>query len=286
MRFIVGFLWVWIAVLGGYAMHGGKIGVLWVPHEYIIILGAAIGAMIISNPGKTLKGVGKSFGKHIKGAPYKKDQFKELLCMMFHVFKVARTKGMLELESHIENPHESAIFSKYPKFQHDHHAIVFFTDYLRLLTMGIENHYQIEDLMNAEMETHHHENEEVAMAVTNMGDGMPALGIVAAVLGVINTMGSITEPPEILGKMIGSALVGTFFGVFASYGFFAPMGQFLGKYFAAEHKYYECMKVGLLTHMQGNAPQITIEFARKVIPPTLMPTFQEMEEAVQQIQMD
>lgn len=286
MRFIISLIFIPLCVFGAYAVHGGHLGVLWQPSEVVIIVGAAFGSMFIANPASILKASAKAMKTQFKGQPFKKKDYIELLCMMYHVFKVARTKGMLELEAHIENPHESSIFQKYPSFQKNHHAEVFFCDYMRLLTMGVEDKMQIEDLMNAELETHHHAGHEASMAIVNMGDGMPALGIVAAVLGVIHTMGSISEPPEILGKLIGAALVGTFLGVLLSYGFIGPIGQFIGKFYNEEARYYEAMKAGILAHVGGSAPQVSIEFARKMLPHHVMPSFMELEEAIQQVSIE
>ena len=286
MRFIISLIFIPLCVFGAYAVHGGHLGVLWQPSEVVIIVGAAFGSMFIANPANTLKGAAAGLKTQLKGTPFKKADYLELLCLMFHTFKVARTKGMLELEGHIENPHESGIFKKYPTFQKNHHAEVFFCDYLRMLTMGVENHYQVEDLMNAELELHHKAGHDASSAIINMGDGMPALGIVAAVLGVIHTMGSITEPPEVLGHLIGAALVGTFLGVLLSYGFIGPIGQFIGKFYDEEGAYFNVMKAGILSHMQGTAPQVTVEFARKYIPHHACPTFQEVEAATQAIQFD
>ena len=185
MRFIIALLFVPACVFGAYAVHGGHLAVLWQPSEVVIIVGAAFGAMFIANPGHNLKAAAKGIKTQLKGQPFKKEAYIELLCMMFHVFKIMRSKGMLELESHIENPHESSIFKKYPIFQHNHHAEVFFTDYLRMMTMGVENQYQLDDLMSAELELHHKAGHEASSAVVNMGDSMPALGIVAAVLGFL-----------------------------------------------------------------------------------------------------
>jgi len=280
MLFPIGVLVVIGCVIGGYVMHHGKLPVLWQPNEFIIIIGASIGAFIISNPPHIIKGVLKNLKVLMKGAPFNKAAYIELLQLSFLLFKTARTKGMLELESHIENPHESQIFAKFPKVSHDHHAMEFLCDYLRLLTMGIDNQYAMEDVMNAELEIHHKESHTIAHAVTLMGDGMPALGIVAAVLGVITTMGSITEPPEILGGLIGAALVGTFTGVLVSYGFIGPMGTSMATYGEQQAKFLECIKVGIIAHMQGNAPQVTVEFMRKNIPSDFRPTFAEVEAAL------
>lgn len=286
MRFIISLVFIPMCVFGAYAVHGGHLGVLWQPSEVVIIVGAAFGAMFLANSGTNLKNAAAAIKTELKGAPYKKADYTELLCMMFHVFKVARTKGMLELESHIENPHESGIFKKYPIFAHNHHAEVFFCDYLRMLTMGVENHMQLDDMMTAELDIHHKAGHEASMAVVNMGDSMPALGIVAAVLGVIHTMGSISEPPEVLGQLIGAALVGTFLGILLSYGFICPIGQFIGKYYDEEASYFNAIKAGLLAHVQGIAPQVSVEFARKQIPHHVQPSFKDIEDATQNITFD
>ena len=280
MLFIIGFVVVIGSVVGGYTMHHGNLAVLWQPNEFIIICGAALGSMFISNPIKVVKGVGKSLKYLLKGSPYKKASYIELLTALYVVFKTMKSKGMLEMEAHIENPKESSLFSQYPGFLRNHHAVHFFCDNIRVMTMGVEDHYQIEELMEHDLESHHHEHERIASAMVTMGDAMPALGIVAAVLGVITTMGSITEPPAVLGALIGAALVGTFSGVLISYGFVSPIGKFLGMYFEDEGKYLQCIKVGLLAHLHGNAPVVSIEFARNSIDGTERPSFQEMDAVI------
>lgn len=284
MRFILGFLTVLGCTLTGYVLHNGNLLVLYQPTEYLIIVGAAVGSFIIANPTFIIKECLKSLKLLFKGGhPVSKEQYIELLTFLYDIFKFMKTKGMLAIESHIENPHDSDIFKKYPKFAGDHHATDFFCDYVRVMTMGVDNKYQLEDMMDKELEQHHEEKHTVAHAVVTLGDAFPAIGIVAAVLGVIITMGSIAEPPEILGGLVGAALVGTFLGIFLSYGFVGPMGQFLEKYFHYEHIYYECIKVGLLAHVSGNAPAVSIEFSRKVIPAGVMPSFKEIEEAIQNV---
>ena len=279
MFLIVGTITVFACVLGGYMAMGGKLGVLWQPFEAVIIVGAGIGAYIIGNPKSVLKRTGKAFGAAFKGSKYKKDDYIELLSLQFQIFKIAKAKGMLGLEAHIENPEESDLFSEFPTFQNDHHAVTFMCDYLRILTLGADNPHEIEALMDEEIETHHQEHHQMAAALQTMADGMPALGIVAAVLGVIKTMGSITEPPEVLGKLIGGALVGTFLGVFVAYGFLGPIAASVGAAYEAEGKYYQCMKAGLLAYMNGYAPAVCVEFARKALLEDVRPTFYEVEEA-------
>jgi chemotaxis protein MotA len=277
MLFIIGFIIVTASVVGGYTMHHGKLEVLWQPNEFIIIFGAAIGALLISSPMKIVKGVLKSQKYLMKGSPYKKAHYIELLTLLYTVFKTMKSKGMLEMEGHIEQPKESPLFSKYPNFLKNHYAVDFLCDNLRVMTMGVEDHYQIEELMERDLESHHHEHERISTAVTNMGDAMPALGIVAAVLGVITTMGSITEPPAVLGGLIGAALVGTFSGILLSYGFVSPIGKFLSLYFEDDLAYLQCIKVAMLAHLHGNAPVVSVEFARASIAGNERPSFAELD---------
>ncbi len=279
MLIIVGFLIVIACVLGGYALPGGHLAVLFQPFEFLIIFGAAVGAFITSNTKVILSASAKSFGRMMKGPKHKRDAYVELLSLLYQMFKLARSKGNLALEKHVEAPEESDLFSQFPTVQNDHHAMLFICDYLRLLTMGSDNPHELEALMDQDMEAHHHEELAVSDAITKMSDAMPALGIVAAVLGVIHTMGSITEPPEILGHLIGAALVGTFAGILLSYGFVGPMGSALANIIAADSRFYTCIKAGILAHVAGHPPAIAVEFARKTLSSDVRPTFYELEEA-------
>lgn len=281
MLFIVGLIVVAASVVGGYMGGGGHVHVLWQPLEYVIIFGAAIGAFIIANPKPVLLGALKAMKKLLTGAKVSKASYLDLLAAMFALFKLAKTKGDLALEAHVERPEDSALFQAYPSLAGNHHAVAFLCDYLRLLTMGSGSPHEIEAVMDSELDGHHAELEAISGSVSAVADGLPALGIVAAVLGVIHTMGSITEPPEVLGHLIGGALVGTFSGVLASYGVAAPMAHSLESTFAAESKYLACIKAGVLAHIQGYAPQISVEFARKAIPSHLRPTFTEVEDTIQ-----
>src|SRR5258708_14867827 len=222
MLFITGGVVVLAWAIGGYMAQGGPLGARYQPFELVIIGGAAIGAFVISNPITVIKRTAAGFGDMMKGVPYSKENYLELLSMLYTVFKMAKSKGMLALEQHVEKPDESTLWQKFPKFAGDHHAFTFLCDYLRLLTLGRHNPHEMEALINEEIETHHAERNQVTGAVRTMADGMPALGIVAALLGVIHTIGSISEPPEVLGRLIGGALVGTFLVVLLSYGFVAP----------------------------------------------------------------
>lgn len=279
MRLIVGTLIVFGCVFGSYAKMGGHLEVLWQPFEFVIILGAAIGAFVIGNLGPVLKAMPATLGKLVKGPKYKQQCYVELLGMQYSLFKFAKQKGSMALEPHIEDPSESTLFNAFPTFAANHHAVEFVCDYMRMVTLGVNNVYEIEVLMDEELETHHQEQERVVSAMQSLADGTPALGIVAAVLGVIKTMGAIKEPPEVLGHLIGGALVGTFFGVFVAYGFFGPMAQSLKSLFEAESKYFLSLKAGLLAHIGGQPPVMAIEFARKSLMSDVRPTFSQVEEA-------
>jgi chemotaxis protein MotA len=280
MMFLVGVATVILCVIGGFLAQGGHLIVLFQPFEFLIIFGAAVGAFIISNPMPVIKRTIGALGLLLKGSPYSKESYLELLSLLYTVFKLAKTKGMLALEQHVEKPDESTLWQKFPIFASDHHAMTFFCDSLRLLTLGTDNAHELEALIDEEIETHHAEQGQISSALQTMADGMPALGIVAAVLGVIHTMGSITEPPEVLGHLIGGALVGTFLGVLLSYGFIAPMAGALKARYDAEVKYFLCIKAGLLAYLQGYAPAVAVEFARKALLSNVRPTFYEVEEAV------
>jgi chemotaxis protein MotA len=281
MNLFIGIATVLGCVLGGYALNGGHIPVLWQPFEFIIILGAAIGAFVIGNPKSVLKGSLKALPKLYKGSKYNRAAFVELLVMMNAVFKLAKAKGAMALESHVERPSESTLFKQYPKFVADHHAMDFFCDFFRMLIMGADSPHELEALMDVRIEVHQHHDHEIAMAFQNVADGMPALGIVAAVLGVIHTMGSITEPPEVLGRLIGGALVGTFFGVWMSYGFVAPIAQQLKAVADEEIRYLVCLKSGIIAYMQGYAPIMAVESARMVLQEQNQPSFSDIEKAIE-----
>ena len=280
MNLIIGIVVVIACTLGGYMAMGGKVYVLWQPFEVVIIVGSAIGAYVIGNTGTVLKGTLSAIKASMKGPSYKKESYVELLGVLYQVFKLAKTKGNLALEQHIENPGDSSVFQQFPNFSQNETALHFLCDYLRMITLGAENPMELETLMDEEIETHHHEHTQIASAIQTMADGMPALGIVAAVLGVIKTMGSISEPPEVLGKLIGGALVGTFLGVWLSYGFLAPIASKAMATYEAEAKYLQCIKAGLLAHLHGSAPAVSVEFARKALLSHDRPSFYELEEAV------
>ncbi|MEQ8964603.1 MAG: flagellar motor stator protein MotA [Azospirillaceae bacterium] len=281
MLLAVGAILVVICTLGGYAAMGGKLGVLWQPFEVVIICGAALGGFVIANSTTVLKGTAKAVGIAAKGSPYTKKAYLDLLSLQYQIFKLAKTKGMLAVEPHIEDPQNSSLFQQYPSILANKAAMTFLCDYLRLITLGTEEPHTLEDLMDEEIETQHGEHSAVANAIQTVADGLPALGIVAAVLGVIKTMGSITEPPEVLGKLIGGALVGTFLGVWLSYGFIGPLASQLKSINDAEQKYFQCIRAGILAHLHGYAPAVSVEFARKALYSNVRPDFYEVEETTQ-----
>ncbi|MBU1174822.1 MAG: flagellar motor stator protein MotA [Alphaproteobacteria bacterium] len=279
MRLIIGIVVVFASVLGGYGAIGGHFAVLFQPFEALIIVGAAFGGYIIANTGPVLKQTLGVFGILFRGPRYTKQDHLELLGVLYLLFKLVQVKGPLALEPHIENPDSSEIFARFPRFANNHHAIEFICDYLRMVTLGTRNVHEMEALMDEELETHEQENHRLVGAMQALADGTPALGIVAAVLGVIHTMGAIAEPPEVLGHMIGGALVGTFLGVLIAYGFFGPMAQGLNTIFEAESKYFLSIKAGLLAHVAGYAPVMAVEFARKSLMSEVRPTFNEVDQS-------
>ncbi len=280
---IIGAIIVLVSVIGGYLMEHGNIHVLMQPTELLIIGGAAVGSFILASPLKVIKAVLGSIGKVIAGKAYSKTDYVEILLLMSEIFAKIRKEGLVSIEADVDNPEESKIFSNYPKFLKNHHAVSLVTDTLRtVMTTSIAPH-ELESLLDTELEAHHEEALIPSSAITNMADGMPALGIVAAVLGVVITMGKISEPPEVLGHSIGAALVGTFLGVLLSYGFVGPVGRNLG-YIANEDKeFLNVLKVSLVAFVGGAAPQIAVEFGRRVIPANVKPAFTEMEEAIRQL---
>jgi chemotaxis protein MotA len=279
---IGGMIFVFVTVFGGYVLAGGKFDVILhaLPYEGTQILGAAIGALLIASSITTLKAVGGSFGKIMSGSKWKQQDYVDLLCLLFALTKTMKTKGLIALEQHIERPEESTIFQRYPRILKDHFATDFICDTIRMMTMSLEDPHQVETAMEKQLEKHHHEALAAATSWQSMADGMPALGIVAAVLGVIKTMGSITEPPEILGEMIGGALVGTFFGVFVAYGFFAPFATRLKTTADEESLFYHVIRDVLVSHLHGNAAQVSVEIGRGSVPSHIQPSFAKLEEAI------
>jgi chemotaxis protein MotA len=270
------------SVFGGFAMAGGHLGALFQPIELLMIGGAAGGAFLVGNNGKAIKATLKALPTVLKGSQYTKALYMELMALLFEILTKSRKEGLMSIEGDIEEPESSPIFSKYPGVLADHHLIEFMTDYLRLMVSGNMDAFQIENLMDNEIETHHHEGEIPVHCVAKMGDGMPAFGIVAAVMGVVHTMESVGIPPSELGMLIAHALVGTFLGILLSYGFVSPLSSLLEQKLHESTKIYQCVKVTLLASLNGYAPALSIEFGRKVLFSTERPTFIELEEHVKQ----
>ena len=285
---IGGLVVLFVCVFGGFLISGGSLGVVLeaVPHEVLTIGGAAVAALLIGGSVYTLKKMGGDIGKIISGPKWKPGDYRDLLCLLYLLAKTMKTKGLIALEAHIEKPEESSIFKRYPKIGKDHFALTFICDTLRMMTMSLEDPHQVEAAMEKQLEKHHHEALATADALQTMADGLPALGIVAAVLGVIKTMGAISEPPEVLGRMIGSALVGTFMGVFLAYGIVGPISVRLKSIIDEEAHFYHVIRDILVAHLHGNAAQISVEIGRGSVPSEAQPTFQELEQALDNIPPD
>ncbi len=282
---IGGIVVVFVMVFGGFVLAGGHLDVIIraLPFELMMIGGAAVGALLTGNAGSTVMKMMGDFGKVVGGPKWKASDYNDLLCLLFLLCKTMKTKGLIALEQHIEKPDESSIFKRYPKIQKDHFAMDFICDTLRMMTMSLEDPHQVESAMEKQLEKHHHEASGPAHAMQNMADALPALGIVAAVLGVIKTMSAISEPPEVLGKMIGSALVGTFLGVFLAYGLVGPMASILKHIYDEEALFYHVIRDVLVAHLHGNSAQVSVEIGRGSVPSTAQPSFAELEEALGKI---
>ena len=282
MLVIIGYLIVVGAVLGGFALSGGHLGAIYQPLEFLIIGGAAAGAFIVGNSGKAIKATLKTLPTVLQGSKYNRALYMELMGLLYEILAKVRKEGLMSIEGDVENPKQSPLFTKYPKILKDHHAIEFLTDYLRLMVGGNLNAFEIENLMDNEIETHHHEGEVPTHCIQKLADGLPAFGIVAAVMGVVHTMESVGKPPSELGVMIAHALVGTFLGILLSYGVVGPLASVLEQKLAESTKMYHCMKVTLLASLNGYAPALAVEFGRKVLYSTERPTFLELEKHVKQ----
>jgi chemotaxis protein MotA len=279
MFVIIGWVIALGCVFGVYIAHGGNIGVVLhaLPFEMASIMGAALGAFIVNNQTKVIKATLAGLGSCFKGSKYSKARYLELLALLYDILQKTRKEGLMSIEKDIEAPHSSPLFKKYATVGQDHHVAEFVTDYLRMMVSGNLNAHEIETLMDNEIDTHHHEAHQAVGAIQRLAGGLPAFGIVAAVLGVVNTMGSVGQPPAVLGAMIGSALVGTFLGILLAYGIFEPLGGLLEQKQDENTKELQCIKTTLLASMQGYAPQIAIEFGRKVLYSTERPQFAELE---------
>jgi chemotaxis protein MotA len=276
---IIGILIVFGAIVGGYLMEHGKLLVLLQPAELLIILGAAVGTVVVANPLPTLKKIAGGLAGVFAGSAFSKALYLDTLKMLFELFNHARKAGTAKLEEDVDNPAKSPIFSKYPKFLKSHHALHFLCDTLRMAVSGGVDPMDIDQMMEADLEVHHHESLEPAQAVSSMADSLPGLGIVAAVLGVVITMGSLGGPKEEIGHKVGAALVGTFLGILLCYGLFGPLAAAMNKESDAEGHYFGFLRMGALGFVKGLAPIMAVELARRSIPTGVRPTFQEMEAA-------
>ena len=285
---IGGIVFLFICVFVPFLMTGGSLGVVLeaAPHEMATIFGSAIAAMLIAGSMFNMKKIFGSLGKAVSGPQWKPKDYNDLLCLLFLLTKTMKSKGLIALEAHIEKPEDSSIFKRYPKICKDHFALDFICDTLRMMTMSLEDPHQVETHMEKQLEKHHHEALVGANALTTMADGLPALGIVAAVLGVIKTMGAISEPPEVLGGMIGSALVGTFLGVFLAYGLVGPLGNRLKAVIDEDSTFYHVIRDILVAHLHGNAAQVSVEIGRGSVPSEYQPSFQTLEAALNGIPPD
>ncbi len=282
MFVIAGYLVVIGCVLGGYALAGGQFAVLIhaAPHELFVICGAALGAFLVGNSAKNIKATFKYLPKLLKGSKYNKARYMQLMALLYDVLVKARKEGLMAIESDVEAPDKSPLFKKYPLINADHHLMEFITDYLRMMVSGNLNAHELENLMDNEIDTHHHEAAIPAGVIQTIGDGLPAFGIVAAVLGVVKTMASVGAAPAVLGQMIAGALVGTFLGILMAYGFVSPLSQLANQKVDESTKELQCVKVTLLASVQGYAPAIALEFGRKVLYSTERPSFTELESHV------
>lgn len=280
MYVIIGLVLVMASMLGGYMMHGGKLLVLFQPSEFIIIGGVALGSMLVANPLHIVKGVFAGVMKTMKGPDVSKEAFLDLIQLLYETFQFAKKEGLIALEKHVEEPKSSSIFSKYPTFLANHHAEVFLCDTLKVLLSGGIPPHDLEELMDIDLEALHKEEHEVAHALNTVSDAFPAIGIVAAVLGVIITMGSVSEGAETVGAHVAAALVGTFLGVLLSYGIAGPLARNIGLMLESEGSYMSCIKVSLLAFSKGLPATVAIEYGRRVIEPHMRPTFEEAEGAL------
>ena len=284
---IIGIAVIFVMVFGGYLAAGGKMGIIMksLPFELMMIGGAAIGAFLLANDGSSAKSTIRDIGKVFKGPKWKPADYRDLLCLLFELIRIARDNPVA-LEEHIENPKDSTIFSRYPRIQHDHEAVDLISDTLRAASMNYDDPHQVEEVLDKRMEASLHHALHPSHALQTMADGLPALGIVAAVLGVIKTMGSIDQPPEILGKMIGGALVGTFLGVFLAYGIVGPFAAKVKAAVEEDQHFYSLIREVLIANLHRHAANICIEVGRQNTPHHVRPSFGDLEEALRALKQE
>jgi chemotaxis protein MotA len=280
MLVVGGWVLVFVAVFGSFVLGGGHVLALLQPFEFMCIFGAAAGAFIVSNPQKTLRAVAKAVPTCFRSTDYSKTKFLQLIALLFELLQKARQEGLLALESDVNDPDASPLFAKYPSVNEDPHLRDFILDYLRMMLSGNLNVLEIQELIDSELETHHAEAMIPSVAIQRIADALPAFGIVAAVMGVVHTRGSVGQPPKVLGEMVAAALVGTFLGILLGYGFVGPLASLLEAKAQEDAKPYECVKSVLLASMSGYSPTVAVEFGRKVLFSTDRPSFDELEEAV------
>ncbi|HWX01639.1 flagellar motor stator protein MotA [Collimonas sp.] len=283
MLVFVGYIVVIVSVFGGYAMLGGHLGVLFQPVELLMIGGAGVGAFVVGNDGKAIMATLRELPKLLRSSKHNKALYMELMALLYVLLAKARKDGMLALEADIDDPANSPIFVQYPLVQHDPRVIEFLTDYLRLIVSGNMDAFEIESLMDHEIETYKHEAEVPAHSLAKVGDALPAFGIVAAVMGVVHALASANLPPSEMGELIAHAMVGTFLGILLAYGFVSPLATLIEHQVAESVKVYQCMKVTLLANLNGYAPQLAVEFGRKVLYSTERPSFTELDDHVRQV---
>jgi chemotaxis protein MotA len=280
---LIGYVIVFVCVFGGFMLSGGQLGALYQPTELLIIGGAGVGAFVVGNNGKAIRATMKAFPRLFRGSKYTKEMYMDLMALMFLLLAKGRQNGMMSLEADIEDPASSAIFSAYPRLMDDKQLMEFIVDYLRLMISGNLNAFEIEALMDEEIETCESENEIPASSLNQVGDAFPAFGIVAAVMGVVNALAAADRPAAELGALIAHAMVGTFLGILLAYGFILPLAALLRQKSSENIKMMQCIKVTLLSSIHGYAPQISVEFGRKTLYSTERPSFTELEEHVRQV---
>jgi chemotaxis protein MotA len=280
MFLIIGIVVVFGCIVAGYLMEHGNLKVLVQPAELIIIGGAALGTVLIANPLHILKGIIGGIAGAFSGSKFSKDRYLETLKMMYELFSRARKEGLMALETDSDAPDKSPVFSKYPKFLKDHHALHFVCDTIRMAAGGGVEPFDVDQMMELDMDVHHHDAGQPVSALSTMADSLPGLGIVAAVLGVVITMGALGGPPEEIGHKVAAALVGTFLGILLCYGLVGPLASSMGKGTEEEHAYYHVLRVVMVSFMKGVPPTVAVEFARRAIPGHVRPSFQETEKFI------
>lgn len=280
MFVIIGIVVVIGAIVGGYLMEHGNLRVLVQPAELVIIGGAALGTVLIANPLHILKKIAAGVAGVFGSSKYSKPQYMESMKMLYELFSRARKEGLMALETDSDSPEQSPVFSKYPKFLKDHHALPFVCDTIRMAAGGGIEPFDVDQMIEADMEVHHHDAGQPVAALSTMADSLPGLGIVAAVLGVVITMGALGGPPEEIGHKVAAALVGTFLGILLCYGFIGPIAANMAKATEEEHAFYHVMRVIIVSFIKGSPPSVAVEFGRRAIPGIVRPSFQELEKYI------